>query len=222
MKGKLGAVAIALLLGGLPRPDFVLYERATEKDRQIAEQQRVIAALELRLDRSWPRSSSRTFAWTRSRRTPTAVRPGDDAHLRAVRARHGDGLAAKDDDVLAGRGVLHRRPRRRVQAQAGRRGRRPARQEPSLLPSRVRRSAEAGRRGAAYRCQGGARRSRSEEIPDGSRCHADHGARRVREADLDALLDLTRTTRRRRPRRASGWRRERRSTREQCAGKSTR
>jgi hypothetical protein len=53
VKAKLGALAMVLLLGGLAAAGFVLYERATEKDRQIAEQQRVIAALGQRLDRSW-------------------------------------------------------------------------------------------------------------------------------------------------------------------------
>ena len=53
MKAKLGAVAMVLFFGALGAAGFVLYERATEKDRQIAEQQRVIAALELRLDRNW-------------------------------------------------------------------------------------------------------------------------------------------------------------------------
>ncbi len=42
-----------LLLGALVAAGLFLYENATEKDRQIAEQKRVIAALELRLDRSW-------------------------------------------------------------------------------------------------------------------------------------------------------------------------
>jgi hypothetical protein len=53
VKAKLGAVAIMLLLGALVAAGLFLYESATEKDRQIAEQKRVIAALELRLDRSW-------------------------------------------------------------------------------------------------------------------------------------------------------------------------
>jgi hypothetical protein len=53
MKARLGALAMVLLLGGLVAVGFLFYERATEKDQQIAEQKRVIAALELRLDRSW-------------------------------------------------------------------------------------------------------------------------------------------------------------------------
>jgi hypothetical protein len=50
---KLGALAVVILLGALVAAGFFLYESATEKDRQIAEQKRVIAGLELRLDRSW-------------------------------------------------------------------------------------------------------------------------------------------------------------------------
>jgi hypothetical protein len=50
---KLGAVAMMLLLGALVAAGLFFYESATEKDRQIAEQKRVIAALEQRLDRSW-------------------------------------------------------------------------------------------------------------------------------------------------------------------------
>src|SRR5580692_5346631 len=53
MKAKLGALAMLLFLGALAAAAFLLYEDATEKDRQIADQKRVIAALELRLDRSW-------------------------------------------------------------------------------------------------------------------------------------------------------------------------
>jgi hypothetical protein len=53
MKAKLGALAMLLFLGALAAAGFFLYESATEKDRQIADQKRVIAALELRLDRSW-------------------------------------------------------------------------------------------------------------------------------------------------------------------------
>ena len=53
MKAKLGALAILLLFGALLAVGFFLYERETEKDRQIAEQKRVIDALEMRLDRSW-------------------------------------------------------------------------------------------------------------------------------------------------------------------------
>jgi hypothetical protein len=53
VKARLGAVAMMLLLGALVAAGLFLYENATEKDRQIAEQKRVIAALELRLDRSW-------------------------------------------------------------------------------------------------------------------------------------------------------------------------
>jgi hypothetical protein len=53
VKGKLGALMTLVLLGSLAAVGFILYERATEKDRMIAEQKRVIAALEMRLDRSW-------------------------------------------------------------------------------------------------------------------------------------------------------------------------
>jgi hypothetical protein len=53
VKARLGAVVVMLLLGALVAAGLFLYENATEKDRQIAEQKRVIAALELRLDRSW-------------------------------------------------------------------------------------------------------------------------------------------------------------------------
>jgi hypothetical protein len=53
VKAKLGTVAMLLLLGALGVGGYVLYEDATEKDRRIAEQKRVIAALEQRLDRSW-------------------------------------------------------------------------------------------------------------------------------------------------------------------------
>jgi hypothetical protein len=53
VKAKLGALAMLLFLGALVTVGFFLYESATEKNRQIAEQTRVIAALELRLDRSW-------------------------------------------------------------------------------------------------------------------------------------------------------------------------
>ena len=53
MKAKLGVLAMLLVLGALGVAGFILYERATEKDRLIAEQKRVIAALEMRLDRSW-------------------------------------------------------------------------------------------------------------------------------------------------------------------------
>ncbi len=35
------------------RAGFLVYESATEKDRHLAEQKRLIADLELRLDRSW-------------------------------------------------------------------------------------------------------------------------------------------------------------------------
>jgi hypothetical protein len=50
---KLGALATLLILGALAAVGFFWYEGATEKDRRIAEQSRVIAALEQRLDRSW-------------------------------------------------------------------------------------------------------------------------------------------------------------------------
>src|ERR1700722_8058450 len=53
MKANLGTFLMLLVLGALGVAGFLLYERETEKDRQIAEQKRVIAALELRLDRSW-------------------------------------------------------------------------------------------------------------------------------------------------------------------------
>ena len=46
-------MAVLLVVGALGASGFVLYERATERERQIAEQKRVIAALEMRLDRSW-------------------------------------------------------------------------------------------------------------------------------------------------------------------------
>jgi hypothetical protein len=42
-----------LLLGALGVTGFLLYQQWSEKDRQIAEQKRVIAALEVKLDRSW-------------------------------------------------------------------------------------------------------------------------------------------------------------------------
>jgi len=42
-----------LAVGALVAAGFVLYESATEKDREIAEQKRVIAALGQQLDRSW-------------------------------------------------------------------------------------------------------------------------------------------------------------------------
>jgi len=48
-----GSAWLLLLLGALLVAGLFLYEGATEKDRQLAEQRRVIAALELRLDRSW-------------------------------------------------------------------------------------------------------------------------------------------------------------------------
>jgi hypothetical protein len=53
VKARLGALATLLLVGALAAAGYFVYETATEKDRQIAEQKRVIAALELRLDRSW-------------------------------------------------------------------------------------------------------------------------------------------------------------------------
>jgi hypothetical protein len=53
VKSKLGTLLTLLFLGALGVAGFLLYEKSTEKDRQIAEQKRVIAALELRLDRSW-------------------------------------------------------------------------------------------------------------------------------------------------------------------------
>jgi hypothetical protein len=53
VKAKLGALAIFCVLGALVAVGFFFYESATEKDRRIAEQKRVIAALEARLDRSW-------------------------------------------------------------------------------------------------------------------------------------------------------------------------
>ena len=53
MKAKLSALAIFVLFGAVAAVGFFLYQGATEKDRQIAEQKRVIAALELRLERSW-------------------------------------------------------------------------------------------------------------------------------------------------------------------------
>jgi hypothetical protein len=53
MKSKLGLVLIVIFCGALGAVAFLLYQHATEKDRQIEEQKRVIAALELRLDRTW-------------------------------------------------------------------------------------------------------------------------------------------------------------------------
>ncbi len=53
MKAKLGALAVLILLGALVSAGFFVYESATEKERQIAEQKRVIADLEVRLDRTW-------------------------------------------------------------------------------------------------------------------------------------------------------------------------
>jgi hypothetical protein len=53
VKAKLGALVVLLVLGALCVAGFLLYERVTEKDRLIAEQKRVIAALGMRLDRSW-------------------------------------------------------------------------------------------------------------------------------------------------------------------------
>jgi len=53
VKTKLGALVILLVVGTLGVAGFIVYERATEKDRRIEEQKRVIAALEMRLDRSW-------------------------------------------------------------------------------------------------------------------------------------------------------------------------
>jgi hypothetical protein len=53
VRTKLGALVMLLVLGALGVAGFIVYERATEKDRQIEEQKQVIAALEMRLDRSW-------------------------------------------------------------------------------------------------------------------------------------------------------------------------
>jgi hypothetical protein len=53
MMARLRVLSMTLLGAALVAVGFLWYERATEKDRQLEEQKRVIAALELRLDRSW-------------------------------------------------------------------------------------------------------------------------------------------------------------------------
>jgi hypothetical protein len=53
VRSKLGTLLAVLLLGALAAAAVLLYLRETEKDRQIAEQKRIIQALEQRLDRSW-------------------------------------------------------------------------------------------------------------------------------------------------------------------------
>jgi hypothetical protein len=53
VKARLGKL-VAAVMGGLALTmALLIYERATKKDRLIAEQTRIIAALERRLDRSW-------------------------------------------------------------------------------------------------------------------------------------------------------------------------
>ena len=53
MKSKLSVFLVLLLVGAVGAVGFFLYRRATETDRQLEEQKRVIAALELRLERTW-------------------------------------------------------------------------------------------------------------------------------------------------------------------------
>ena len=53
MASRLGTLLLMLLLGAVGVAGFLLYQQATEKDRQIEEQKRVIAALGQRLDRTW-------------------------------------------------------------------------------------------------------------------------------------------------------------------------
>jgi len=53
MKSKLSVFLVLLLVGAVGAVGFFLYRRATETDRQLEEQKRVITALELRLERTW-------------------------------------------------------------------------------------------------------------------------------------------------------------------------
>jgi hypothetical protein len=53
MKSKLSVFLVLLLVGAVGAVGFFLYRRATETDRQLEEQKRVILALELRLERTW-------------------------------------------------------------------------------------------------------------------------------------------------------------------------
>jgi hypothetical protein len=75
MKSKLRVLLVLLFVGALGAVGFFLHQRATEKDRHIEEQKRVIAALELRLDRTWAEELVADVRVDALARTPTGASP---------------------------------------------------------------------------------------------------------------------------------------------------